>query len=41
MTETEVVGLVSVGDVLKFRLAEKTEENTVLQDIVRMRLAAD
>lgn len=40
MTETQVVGLISVGDVLKSRLAEKTEENTVLQDIARMRLAA-
>src|SRR5258706_14288105 len=39
-TETKVVGLVSVGDVLKSRLAEKTEENTVLQDIARMRLTA-
>ena len=41
MTGTEVVGLISVGDVLKSRLAEKTEENTVLQDIARLRLAAD
>lgn len=39
-TGTQVVGLISVGDVLKSRLAEKTEENTVLQDIARMRLAA-
>ena len=40
MTETGLVGLISVGDVLKSRLAEKTVENTVLQDIARMRLAA-
>jgi CBS domain-containing protein len=40
MGNTRVVGLTSVGDVLKSRLAEKTEENTVLQDIARMRLAA-
>jgi CBS domain-containing protein len=40
MSDTRVVGLISVGDVLKSRLAEKTEENTVLQDIARMRLAA-
>jgi CBS domain-containing protein len=35
-----LVGLISVGDVLKSRLAEKTEEVTVLQDIARFRLAA-
>ncbi|MDB5584267.1 MAG: hypothetical protein JWR80_9443 [Bradyrhizobium sp.] len=40
MSDAHVVGLISVGDVLKSRLAEKTEENTVLQDIARMRLAA-
>jgi CBS domain-containing protein len=33
-------GLISVGDVLKSRLAEKTEEVSVLQDIARFRLAA-
>jgi CBS domain-containing protein len=38
--DTKVVGLVSVGDLLKSRLVEKTEENTVLQDIARLRLAA-
>ncbi len=35
-----LVGLISVGDVLKSRLAEKTEEVSVLQDIARFRLAA-
>ena len=40
MSDARVVGLISVGDVLKSRLAEKTEENAVLQDIARMRLAA-
>ncbi|MGH6614329.1 CBS domain-containing protein [Sphingomonas sp.] len=35
-----LTGLVSVGDVLKSRLAEKAEEVTVLQDIARFRLAA-
>jgi CBS domain-containing protein len=39
LSDAVVVGLISVGDVLKSRLAEKTEENTVLQDIARMRLA--
>jgi CBS domain-containing protein len=32
-----VVGVVSVGDLLKARLAEKTEENAVLLDLVRLR----
>jgi CBS domain-containing protein len=40
MRDGRVVGLISVGDLLKSRLAEKTEENTVLQDIARLRLAA-
>jgi len=35
-----VVGLVSIGDITKFRLAEKTEENNVLQDLAKFRLAA-
>jgi CBS domain-containing protein len=30
-----VVGLVSIGDVLKSRLAEKIQENAVLQDLAR------
>jgi CBS domain-containing protein len=38
--DRRLVGLVSVGDVLKSRLAEKSEEVTVLQDIARFRLAA-
>jgi len=40
MVDDRVAGLISVGDLLKSRLAEKTEENTVLQDIARLRLAA-
>jgi CBS domain-containing protein len=40
LEDTKVVGLISVGDMLKSRLAEKTEENSVLQDIARVRLAA-
>jgi CBS domain-containing protein len=35
-----VVGLVSIGDITKYRLAEKTEENGVLQDLARFRLAS-
>lgn len=35
-----VVGLVSIGDITKYRLAEKTEENSVLQDMAKFRLAA-
>jgi CBS domain-containing protein len=34
-----VVGLVSTGDITKYRLAEKTEENSVLQDLARASLA--
>jgi CBS domain-containing protein len=33
-----VVGVVSVGDLLKARLAEKNQENAVLQDLARARL---
>jgi CBS domain-containing protein len=33
-----VVGIVSIGDVLKSRLAEKIQENAVLQDLARARL---
>ena len=32
-----VVGIVSVGDLLNARLAEKIEENAVLQDLIRLR----
>jgi CBS domain-containing protein len=32
----EVAGVVSIGDVLKSRLAEKIQENAVLQDIARI-----
>jgi CBS domain-containing protein len=35
-----VVGMVSIGDVLKSRLAEKIQENAVLQDLARARLPA-
>lgn len=35
-----VIGLVSIGDITKYRLAEKTEENSVLQDMAKFRLAA-
>jgi CBS domain-containing protein len=35
-----LVGVVSIGDVLKSRLAEKIQENAVLQDIARARLPA-
>lgn len=34
------IGLVSIGDVLKSRLTERTKENAILQDIARTRLAA-
>ena len=35
-----LVGLVSVGDLLKARLAEKTEENAVLQELARATVRA-
>lgn len=35
-----VVGVVSIGDLLKARLAEKTEENAVLLDLARARIPA-
>jgi CBS domain-containing protein len=34
-----VVGVVSIGDLLRARLAEKSQENAVLQDLARMRLS--
>jgi CBS domain-containing protein len=33
----QVVGVVSLGDIIKSRLAEKTEENQVLLDLARLR----
>jgi CBS domain-containing protein len=35
-----VTGVVSIGDIVKSRLAEKTQENTVLQELVRARFFA-
>jgi CBS domain-containing protein len=35
-----IVGLLSIGDVVKSRLAEKTAEVVVLQDLVRLRRGA-
>jgi CBS domain-containing protein len=34
----ELTGMISIGDVLKSRLAEKIQENAVLQDFARARL---
>jgi CBS domain-containing protein len=34
--DKKVIGLVSIGDVVKSRLDEKIEENAVLQDIARL-----
>ncbi|OAH45372.1 hypothetical protein AX777_17320 [Sphingobium yanoikuyae] len=36
----KLVGILSIGDVLKSRLDEKIQENLVLQDIARLRTAA-
>lgn len=35
-----VIGIVSIGDIVKSRLDEKTQENTVLQDLARARVLA-
>jgi CBS domain-containing protein len=35
-----VVGMVSIGDILKSRLTEKIFENAVLQDLARVRMPA-
>ena len=35
ITNSSVVGLISIGDTVKARLAEKIAENNVLQDIAR------
>ncbi|MBV8682887.1 MAG: CBS domain-containing protein [Caulobacteraceae bacterium] len=35
-----VVGVISIGDLLKARLAEKVQENAILQELARVRLAA-
>jgi CBS domain-containing protein len=34
--DRKVIGLVSIGDVVKSRLGEKIEENAVLQDMARL-----
>ena len=34
--DRKVIGLISIGDVVKSRLDEKIEENAVLQDIARL-----
>jgi CBS domain-containing protein len=35
-----VVGVVSIGDLLKARLAEKVQENAILQELAQVRVAA-
>ena len=35
-----VIGVVSIGDIVKSRLDEKIQENTVLQDLARARVIA-
>lgn len=39
LEEETVVGVVSIGDLLKSRLAEKIQENAVLHDLARAHLA--
>ena len=40
MQDGAVVGLVSIGDILKSRLEEKAQENAILQDLARAHLTA-
>jgi CBS domain-containing protein len=40
MSERKLVGVISVGDILKFRLAEKDQEVAVLRDMARVSLVA-
>jgi CBS domain-containing protein len=40
LSDGALVGILSIGDVLKSRLDEKIQENLVLQDIARLRSAA-
>jgi CBS domain-containing protein len=40
MSEGKLVGVVSIGDILKSRIAEKDQETAVLRDIARLSLVA-
>jgi len=40
MTNGRLVGVISIGDILKSRLAEKDQEAAVLRDLARFSLAA-
>ena len=40
MSRGQLVGVISIGDILKSRLAEKDEETAVLRDIAKFSLAA-
>lgn len=40
MSQGRVVGVISIGDILKSRLAEKDQEAAVLRDMARLSLAA-
>ena len=40
ISEGRLVGVISIGDILKSRLAEKDQETAVLRDIARFSLAA-
>ena len=40
ISDGHLTGILSIGDILKHRLDEKTQENLVLQDIARWRPAA-
>lgn len=40
MSERKLVGVISIGDILEFRLAEKDQEAAVLRDMARVSLVA-
>jgi signal-transduction protein with cAMP-binding, CBS, and nucleotidyltransferase domain len=40
MSEGKLVGVVSIADILKSRIAEKDQETAVLRDIARLSLAS-
>jgi len=40
MTERRLVGVISIGDILKSRLVEKDQEAAVLRDMARLSLIA-
>jgi CBS domain-containing protein len=40
LSEGKLIGVVNIGDILKFRIAEKDQEAAVLRDLARLSLVA-